>query len=77
MNLKEAKKIWPDAISLTLKHNPNNMTESSLIKMTSQLWNDPVKPVFIKIGKASSRIIYSKLAAQADIPASSMTENNF
>jgi len=73
MNLKEAQKIWPDAISLTLKHNPENMTEASLIRMTSQLWNDPVKPVFIKIGKTSSRIIYSKLAAQSDIRQKSMT----
>ncbi|MDR2915593.1 MAG: hypothetical protein LBV74_12300 [Tannerella sp.] len=73
MTLKEAQKEWYDAISMKVSHKANSVTEEQLIKWAGQSWNIPIKPLFIKIGKTSSRIIYSKLAAKEEERQKSMT----
>ena len=72
MTLKEAQKQWDDAIEMKISHKPNSVTKEQLIKWAGQSWDNPIKPLFIKIGKTSSRIIYSKLAAKEDLRQKSM-----
>jgi hypothetical protein len=66
MTLKEAQKKWDDAILLKVSHKPYSVTADDLIKWAGQSWNEPVKPLFVKAGKTSSRIIYSKKAAREE-----------
>jgi hypothetical protein len=63
MTLKEAQKKWDDAIKMTVKHKPYSVTEDQLIKWAAQSLSVPVKVLFVKAGKTSSRIIYSISAA--------------
>lgn len=64
MTLKEAQKEWDDAIEMRCTHKPYSVTESFLKKAVQQSWNEPVEVLFVRIGKTSSRIIYSRMAAK-------------
>ncbi|MDR0681810.1 MAG: hypothetical protein LBG15_08195 [Dysgonamonadaceae bacterium] len=66
MTLKEAQKQWNDAIQLKVTHKPYSVTAANLEKWAGQSWNDPIKPLFIQVGKTSSRIIYSRQAAKEE-----------
>jgi hypothetical protein len=66
MTLKEAQKKWDDAIQMKLFHKPYSVTIENIIKWAGQSWDVPIKPLFVKIGKTSSRIIYSKAAAKEE-----------
>lgn len=64
MTLKEAQKKYDDAILMTVKHEPNSVTEEQLKKWAQQSWAVPIKVLFAKVGKTSSRVIYSREAAK-------------
>lgn len=64
MTLKEAQKKYDDAIQMTVKHKPDSVTEEQLKKWAQQSWAVPVKVLFAKVGKTSSRVIYSREAAK-------------
>ncbi|KAA6352399.1 hypothetical protein EZS27_000349 [termite gut metagenome] len=65
MTLREAQKLWDDAIVTTITYKPGTMTEDGL-KPLGQHWNTPAKILFMKIGKCSSRIISSRLAYESE-----------
>jgi hypothetical protein len=63
MTLKEAQKKWDDAILMEASYKPYSVTEKDLIEWAGQSWDEPIIPLFVKAGKTSGRIIYSKKAA--------------
>lgn len=64
MTLKQARKLCEDAVELKVKHAPNSVTEEQLIKWAGHIWIDPIKALFVSIGKTTSRIIYCRQAAK-------------
>ena len=64
MTLKEAQKKYDDAILMTVKHKSDSVPEEQLSKWAQQSWAVPIKVLFTKVGKTSSRIIYSREAAR-------------
>lgn len=64
MTLKQAQKQFDDAVQMTVKHKLGSVTEEQLRKWAQQSWNVPIKILFIKVGKTSSRVIYSREAAK-------------
>lgn len=66
MTLKEAQKKWNDAVQLKVKHAPHSVTEEQLVKWAGQSWNDPIKPLSVRVGKTTSSIIYSRQAAKEE-----------
>lgn len=64
MTLKEAENLYDDAVQLKVTHTANSVTEAQLIKWAGQSWNEPIKVLFVHVGKTVSRIIYSRKAAK-------------
>ncbi|MDR1339395.1 MAG: hypothetical protein LBK58_05010 [Prevotellaceae bacterium] len=66
MTLEQAQEKWDDAVSLKISHKPNSVTEAQLIDWANKSCDEPVKPLFIKVGRTNSRIIYSRAAAREE-----------
>lgn len=66
MTLKEAQKKWDDAIQMKVEHAPNSVTKDDLIKWSSGSYKEPIRVLYIKIGKRTSQIIYSREAAKEE-----------
>jgi hypothetical protein len=66
MTLREAQKKWDDAIQLKCTHKRDSVSEELLIKWAGQSWDDPIKLLYVKVGRTCSRIIYSRLAAKEE-----------
>lgn len=66
MTLKEAQKKWDDAIQMKVEHAPNSVTKDDLIKWSSATYKEPIRVLYIKIGKRCSQIIYSREAAKEE-----------
>ena len=62
MTLREAQKQYPDAVSWTMQHKANSVTTDMLEKWANQTYSEPVKILYVKVGKTSSRYIVSKMA---------------
>jgi hypothetical protein len=63
MTLKEAQKKWEDAIEMKCMHKPYAVTTKIL---TASVARNGAKVLFMSIGKTSSRIIYSQMAAKEE-----------
>jgi uncharacterized DUF497 family protein len=63
MTLKEAQRKWDDAIEMRCRHKPYAMSEEILIASAER---NSTKVLFMLIGKTSSRIIYSRMAAKEE-----------
>jgi hypothetical protein len=61
MTLKEAQKMYSDAILTKVTHKPFSITGKDLIQL-GQHWDTPAGILYIKIGKCSSRVISSRQA---------------
>lgn len=61
MTLKQAQAIYPDAVLMSLKHKANAFTMDELIKYASTSFCIPIKILYAKVGKTSSRVIYTKV----------------
>ncbi|KAA6339742.1 hypothetical protein EZS27_012340 [termite gut metagenome] len=59
MTLKEAQKMYSDAVSTKVTHKPFSLTAKDLIQL-AQHWNTPAKILFMRIGKSSSQVIFVK-----------------
>lgn len=66
MTLKEAQQKWDDAIQMKVEHAPNSVSEENLRRWVEKSYKEPIKILFVKIGKISSRIIYSSLAEKEE-----------
>ena len=72
MTLKEAQQKWDDAIQMKVEHAPNSVTEEDLRRWAERSSPEPAKTLFIKIGKKTSWIIYSRLAKKEELRQLSM-----
>lgn len=66
MTLKQAQQKWDDAIQMKVEHAPNSVTEGDLRRWAERSSPEPSIALFIKIGKTTSRIIYSRLAKKEE-----------
>ncbi|MEA4918132.1 hypothetical protein [Proteiniphilum sp.] len=72
MTLKQAQQKWDDAIQMKVEHAPNSVTEENLRKWAERSSPEPAKVLFIKIGKKTSQIIYSRSAKIEELRQLSM-----
>jgi hypothetical protein len=63
MTLKEAQRKWSDATEMKCMHKPYVMTTEIL---TASAERNGARVLFMSIGKTSSRIIYSRMAAKEE-----------
>jgi hypothetical protein len=63
MTLKEAQKKWEDATEMKCMHKPFSISTEIL---TADATRNGAKVLFMSIGKTSSRIIYSRMAAEEE-----------
>jgi hypothetical protein len=61
MTLREAQKMYSDAVLTKVTHKPFSITAKDLIQL-GQHWNTPAGILYIKIGKCSSLVISSRQA---------------
>lgn len=68
MTLKEAQKMYPDAIQAKMHHLPHCMSQAELEKIGKQIWgvtpDKEAKVLFTKVGKCVSVVIASLQAAE-------------
>lgn len=68
MTLKEAQKMYPDAIQAKMHHLPYCMSQAELEKIGKQIWgvtpDKEAKVLFTKVGKCVSVVIASLQAAK-------------
>ena len=64
MTLREAQKLYDDAISTTVKHKENSMTHNALVKIGQMHYYESCEILYINVGKKTSRIITSLKAKQ-------------
>lgn len=68
MTLKEAQKMYPDAIQAKMHHLPHCMSRAELEKIGRQIWgitpDKEAKVLFAKVGKCVSVVIASRQAAE-------------
>lgn len=67
MTLKEAQKMYPDAIQAKMHHLPHCISQAELEKIGRQIWgvtpDKEAKILFTKVGKCVSVVIASLQAA--------------